>query len=133
MVVTGGWDGLLKYTDMNNGTALDVAIGERIYAIDTAPGMVVVSTAQKRVYSFDVNANPSNYSTVSSHYKMNTHLLGPRLAYFDFPRQSYSYFPQQGRLPGGLHQWARQCNQLPSSHTNLTKPQQYRIWLQQRC
>ena len=56
VVVTGGWDKCIKVWDPRqpNQAAAEVALGERVFAMDCSGSMLVAGSADRRVYAFDL-------------------------------------------------------------------------------
>lgn len=60
MLVTGGWDGYLRYWDVRAGReTLKVQMPERVYALDVAGEYVAVATANRHILVYSVR-NPSS-------------------------------------------------------------------------
>jgi mRNA export factor len=73
-LVTGGWDGTLRYWDLRQAQPLaTVSLPERCYALDTSGDLLVVGTAERHVSIFNLGASPAQpHATVQSPLRWQT-------------------------------------------------------------
>ncbi|EGC38623.1 hypothetical protein DICPUDRAFT_148649 [Dictyostelium purpureum] len=73
VLVTGGWDKSIKYWDTRQSTpVLSLDLSERVYAMDCLYPLLVVATADRKIYVYNLQ-NPSvPYKTMESLLKYQT-------------------------------------------------------------
>ncbi|VEU39927.1 unnamed protein product [Pseudo-nitzschia multistriata] len=73
LVVSGGWDNKLKFWDTRSPTpAGEFVLPERIYDLDVRGNLMVVGTANRKLYVYDVSGQPREHSTMESPLKYQT-------------------------------------------------------------
>jgi mRNA export factor len=73
LVVTGGWDGKLKFWDTRQPTPVGVLdMPERVYDLDVKNNLLVVATAQRHIIAFDVSGQPREHSRKESPLKFQS-------------------------------------------------------------
>jgi mRNA export factor len=66
LVVSGGWDRKLKFWDVRSPTPAGILeLSERVYALDARGDLLVVGTADRQIYSYDVGNNASGPREIS--------------------------------------------------------------------
>ncbi|KAH9817391.1 Nucleoporin GLE2 [Teratosphaeria destructans] len=76
MLVTGGWDKMLKYWDLRSpNPAGQVECKERIYTMDTRNDMLVVGTAERWIEVFNINQPTTVYKSIQSPLKWQTRVV----------------------------------------------------------
>ncbi|KAF2771257.1 WD40 repeat-like protein [Teratosphaeria nubilosa] len=76
MLVTGGWDKMLKYWDLRSpNPAGQVECKERIYTMDTRNDMLVVGTAERWIEVFNINQPTTMYKSIQSPLKWQTRVV----------------------------------------------------------
>ncbi|KAJ1927042.1 RNA export factor gle2, partial [Linderina macrospora] len=73
IVATGSWDKTVKYWDLRQPTPLGtVTLSERVYAMDSLHPLMVVGTADRKLYVFDLNNPTQPFKTLDSPLKWQT-------------------------------------------------------------
>ncbi|KAI7227995.1 WD40 repeat-like protein [Hortaea werneckii] len=76
MLVTGGWDKMVKYWDLRSPTpAGQVEAKERIYTMDVRNDMLVVGTAERWIHVVNVNQPGTFYRTLQSPLKWQSRVV----------------------------------------------------------
>lgn len=98
LVVSGGWDRKLKFWDTRSPNPAGVIdLSERVYAMDARSDLLVVGTADRQIYSYDVSGpTPMEHSRKESPLKFMTRCISV------FPDQSgFAVGSIEGRV--GIH------------------------------
>lgn len=73
MVVTGGWDKLIKYWDLRSQSpAATVEAKERVYTMDVKDNMLVVGTADRWIHVINLQNPGTSYKVIQSPLKWQT-------------------------------------------------------------
>ncbi|KXL41404.1 hypothetical protein M433DRAFT_150423 [Acidomyces richmondensis BFW] len=76
MLVTGGWDKLIKYWDLRSDKpAAQVECKERVYTMDSQNDMLVVGTADRWIQIVDVKQPTQFYKVIQSPLKWQTRVI----------------------------------------------------------
>ena len=76
MLVTGGWDKMLKYWDLRaQAPAAQVECKDRIYTMDNRNDMLVVGTAERWIHVLDIKNPTAFYKTLQSPLKWQTRVV----------------------------------------------------------
>jgi mRNA export factor len=78
MLVTGGWDKMIKYWDLRAPTgqpAGQIEAKDRIYTMDVRNDMLVVGTAERWIHVISINNPGSFYKTIQSPLKWQTRVV----------------------------------------------------------
>lgn len=76
MLVTGGWDKMIKYWDLRSPTpAGQLEAKERVYTMDVRNDMLVVGTAERWIHVINVNNPGTFYKTLQSPLKWQTRVV----------------------------------------------------------
>jgi mRNA export factor len=77
LVVSGGWDRKLKFWDTRSPQPVGVYdLSERVYAMDTRGDLLVVGTADRQIYAYDVGSvTPREINRIESPLKFMTRCI----------------------------------------------------------
>ncbi|EMC97473.1 hypothetical protein BAUCODRAFT_453387 [Baudoinia panamericana UAMH 10762] len=76
MLVTGGWDKLVKYWDMRSDKpAGQLEVKDRVYTMDVRNDMLVIGTAERWIEVVNINNPMSTYKTIQSPLKWQTRVV----------------------------------------------------------
>jgi mRNA export factor len=76
LVVSGGWDRKLKFWDTRSPSPAGVIeLSERVYAMDARGDLLVVGTADRQIYAYDVSSTPREISRNESPLKFMTRCI----------------------------------------------------------
>eukprot|EP00978_Attheya_sp_CCMP212_P022521 scaffold67260_cov53-Attheya_sp.AAC.1 len=76
MVVSGGWDNMLKFWDARQSTpAMEIQLPERCYDLDVQQSLLVVACAGRHIISYDVQGQPREHSRKESPLKFQTRCI----------------------------------------------------------
>eukprot|EP01134_Creolimax_fragrantissima_P008127 CFRG8127T1 len=76
VVLTGGWDGKLKYWDLRTpNPAAVVEAGEKVYSADVSGPLGVVATANRMIKVYDLRNPQTTMRTVESNLKFQTRVV----------------------------------------------------------
>jgi len=97
MVVTGGWDKMLKFWDARQPTpTAQFQLPERCYDLDVQGRLLVVACANRHIVAYDVNAQPTKHAEIQSPLKFQSRCISA------FPDQTgFAVGSIEGRV--GIH------------------------------
>ena len=76
MLVTGGWDKMVKYWDLRSPTpAGQIECKDRIYSMDVRNDMLVIGTAERWIHVVNINNPGSFYKVMQSPLKWQTRVV----------------------------------------------------------
>lgn len=73
MLVTGGWDKMVKYWDLRSDKPVaQLEVKDRVYTMDTRGEMLVVGTADRWIHVIDLKNPTTSYKVIQSPLKWQT-------------------------------------------------------------